>query len=330
MGKSKGNKSKYFKIATIAFVIVFLISGALLLLRIWEKQQGVFPVYDSEEITVEFNGNEYVLKENVESFLVMGLDKVSGELSSDSYNNNQSADFLMLFVFDNDLKKFSAIHINRDTMANINILGVNGNKVSSEVKQIALAHTYGNGKEISCRNTMDAVSEFLQDSKVNHYLSLKMDAVAVLNDLVDGVEVTVLDDFTGVDNTLVKGQKVTLMGEQALRYVQSRRGLEQDDNISRMERQKQYIGALYDKILQCVKSDEDFIASAALEMSEYMLSDRSVTQLQELAKKFTEYEFTGIQSIEGESKKGAEFMEFYADNDSVNKIVIDNFYKIQK
>lgn len=329
MGKNKDRKSRYFKYAAIVFAIVFFISGALLFLDVWEKQQGHFPVYDSEEITVEFNGAEYVLKENVESFLVMGLDKNSGSVVSDSYNNDQSADFLMLFVFDNDLKKFSAIQINRDTMTDVNILGVNGNKVDSEIKQIALAHTYGNGKEVSCRNTMDAVSGLLLDSKINHYISVTMDSVPVFNDLVGGVEITVLDDFKGVDDTLIKGQKVNLVGEQALHYVQSRRGLEQDDNISRMERQKQYMAALYDKTIRLVKEDKNFIIDASIKMSDYIVSDRSVNQLQELAKKFTEYEFVGIKSIVGESKKGEEFMEFYADNDSLTEIVVESFYKIR-
>jgi len=330
MGKNKGKKSKYFKYAAIAFAIVFFISGALLLLRFWEKQQGHFPAYDSEETTVEFNGQEYVLKENVESFLVMGLDKNSEAVTQDSYNNNQSADFLMLFVFDNDSKKFSAIQINRDTMTEVNILGVNGNKVSSATKQIALAHTYGNGKEISCRNTMDAVTKLLLDSKVNHYISVTMDSVPVFNDLVGGVEVTVLDDFTGVDDTLIKGQKVTLTGEQALRYVQSRRGLEQDDNISRMERQKQYIAALYDKTIERAQEDESFIVNSSVKMKDYIVSDRSINQLQELARKFTEYEFVGVRNIEGESKIGEQYMEFYADIDSLTEIVIDNFYQLKK
>ena len=75
MGKHKGKKSKIFKYAAIAFVIIFFISGALLFLDVWEKQQGRFPVYDSEEITVEFNGSKYILKDNVETVLVLGLDK---------------------------------------------------------------------------------------------------------------------------------------------------------------------------------------------------------------------------------------------------------------
>lgn len=328
MGKSTRNKSKYFKYAALVFVIIFFISGALLLLRIWDKRQGEFPVYDSEEIAVEFNGNEYILKENVESFLVMGLDKKADSADSDSYNNNRNADFLMLFVFDNTSKKFSAIQINRDTMTDVNILGVNGNRVDSAVKQIALAHTYGNGKEVSCRNTMDAVSHLLLDSKVNHYISFEVESVPIFNDLVGGVELTVLDDFSGVDNTLKKGQTVTLTGEQALTYVQSRKGLLADDNLSRMERQKQYINALYSKTIAAVKEDEDFIVEASLKLADYIVSDRSVTQLQEFTKKFTEYEFLGVRDLKGEAKKGEQFMEFYVDDNSVKEIVIENFYKL--
>lgn len=329
MGKSKRNKGKYFKYTALVFVVIFFISAALLLLRIWDKQQGEFPVYDSEEITIEFDGKEYTLKENIESFLVIGLDKNSDFVSSDSYNNDQSADFLMLFVFDNTAKKFSAIQINRDTMTDVNVLGVNGNKIDSTVKQIALAHTYGNGKEVSCRNTMDAVSGLLLDSKVNHYISVTMDSVPVFNDLVGGVEVTVLDDFIGVDDTLIKGQKVTLTGEQALKYVQGRKGLKEDDNLSRMKRQKQYINALYNETVEAVSLNEDFIVNASLKLADYIVSDRSVTQLRELAKKFTEYEFLGIHDIDGESKKGEDFMEFYVDENSVKEIVLENFYEVK-
>lgn len=327
MGKSKRNKSKYFKYAALMFVIIFFISAALLLLKIWDEQQGEFPVYESEDVAVEFNGKEYVLKENIESFLVMGLDKRSDLVELDSYNNNQSADFLMLFIFDNASKKFSAIQINRDTMTEVNVLGVNGNKIDSSVKQIALAHTYGNGKEVSCRNTMDAVSSLLLDTKVNHYISFSVDSVPVFNDLVGGVEITVLDDFTGVNDTLKKGQTLTLTGEQALTYVQSRKGLAEDDNLSRMERQKQYINALYNQTLRKVKEDENFIVDASLKLADYLVSDRSVIQLQEFTKKFTEYEFTGVCDIAGEAKKGEKFMEFHPDETSLKKVVIENFYK---
>ena len=94
-----------------------------------------------------------------------------------------------------------------------------------------------------------------------------------------------------------------------------------------MVRQEQFIKALHKKLGECIEADEEFIVNTSLKLSELIVSDRSVTQLQELTKKFNEYEFNGILSFEGESKLGKEFMEFYPDKDSVEKIVIDLFYK---
>ena len=286
-------------------------------------------ITDDEKSTneIEYNDETYVAKKNVEAFLVMGLDKIAGESESNSYNNDQQADFLMLFVFDNDAKTCTAIHINRDTIAEVSVLGLAGNKVYTVEQQIALAHTYGNGRKVSCRNVSDAVSDLLLGVKVNHYMSLKMDALQVFNDLVGGVEVEVLDDFSGIDEVLVKGERVTLMGEHALHYVRTREGLDDSSNSTRMKRQQQYINALYEKMQQVIAEDDEFIVDASLEMSDYITSDRSVTQLQELARKFNQYEFKGILSIDGESKLGEEFIEFYPDEDSIKDIVVSLFYE---
>lgn len=327
MRKTREHRRLFFRYTAIALVVVFLLSTALLLLGIWEKRQGSFPVFDVEETHVKYNGEQYVLNENVETFLVMGLDKFEGAATADSYNNDQQADFLMLLVFDNEAQECAAIHINRDTMANMSVLGVAGQKVGTVNKQLALAHTYGNGREVSCRNTADAVSELLLGMKVNHYISFTMDSIPTINDLVGGVEVTVLEDFTGIDDSLVKGEQMTLTGEQALHYVRTRYGLEDSSNSTRMQRQQQYLEALYAKLRQHVDADGEFIVEATLKMADYIVSDRSVTRLQELMKKFAEYEFTGIRSMEGENIMGEKFVEFYPEEDSIEKIVIDLFYK---
>ena len=324
------NSKIVLKIVTACLIIAFIASGVLLGLEIWDKNRGKFDEQHFGEEAVIYNGQEYVLKGNVETFLVMGLDKNTGTSSADSYNNDKQADFLMLLVFDDDAKKCSAIHINRDTMADIDVLGVAGDKIDIVKKQIALAHTYGNGKNISCQNTADAVSRLLKDVKVNHYISLSLDSVGVFNDLVGGVEVTVLDDFTGIDDTLIKGQKINLNGKQALNYVRERYGMEDSTNATRMKRQKQYLESLYAKTQEKMQSDSEFALKATTQMGDYIISDRSATQLQEIGKKLNEYEFCGILDIEGESKKGKEFIEFYPDDDAINKLVIDLFYEIKK
>lgn len=325
MRKTKSAKWVYLRscVAIVAILTMLFLVGC-------DKNKNKFSGEEKGTDEVEFNGETYVAKKNVESFLVLGLDKFEGEVSVDSYNNDQQADFVMLFVFDNDAKECTAVQINRDTIADVNVLDLAGNKVYTVKQQIALAHTYGNGGKVSCRNVSDSVSSLLMGVKINHYMSLKMDAFPVFNDLLGGVEVTVLDDFTGIDDTLVKGEKVTLTGEHALNYIRSRSGMEDGSNSSRMKRQQQYIKALYDKAQQVIAEDEKFIVESSHKMSEYLISDRSVTQLQTLAEKMSEYEFLGIRNIQGELVRGEQYMEFHPSENSLKGITTELFYDLKK
>lgn len=327
MGKKRNDKRKLMRGLAVALLAVFLLTGAFLLLELWEKRQSIFPEQKTENTVYEYNGVEYVKNKDVESFLILGLDKFEDAINNDSYNNDQRADFLMLLVFDNSEKKFTAVHLNRDTMVNMNVLGVAGQKIGTVNKQLALAHTYGNGRDVSCRNTADAVSELLNGVKVNHYLSITMDAVPILNDLLGGVEVTVLDDFSGIDDTLIKGETVTLHGDHALTYVRERYGLEDSSNSTRMVRQRQYMTAVYDKAMLKIENDDNFVIEASSKLADYIVSDRSINQLQEIAKKLSQYKFTEIETLEGESVVKDGLMEFRPDADSIDKIVFELFYK---
>lgn len=325
-----GDKRRYLKYIAVILAIIFVASVGFLGLELWDKQQDKFPQSDYIEAVTEFDGKEYKLKDNIETFMVLGLDKYEGESSADSYNNDRQADFLMLYVFDKENKSYSAISINRDTMTEVNILGIAGQKIDTVNKQIALAHTYGNGKEVSCRNTADALSLLFMGVKIDHYISVTMDAVPILNDLVGGVKLEILEDFGNIDNSLVKGETVTLNGEQALNYVRGREGIGDSTNASRMKRQKQYLDALTQRFAQKHKDDGEFIATAAAKISDYMISDRSVTQLEEIAKRISSYSHQSVIELEGTSKVGEKFMEFHPDKKALKKMVIDLFYQEKK
>lgn len=326
-------KSKTVKIVVISVVSAVVLITLLVLIAIFDKNLGLFPEQDQEEKTLEYNGEEYTLKDGVETFLVIGLDKNSGDITADSYNNNQQADFMMLMVFDNNSKTYSTIHINRDTMAEIEILGVEGNKVGTVNTQIALAHTYGKGGSISSLNTAKAVSNLLYDVKINHYMTLTLDSVSVMNDLVGGVTLEVLDDFTGIEGgeNLVKGETVKLTPEEALLYVQGRAGLEDNTNVDRMERQKQYLNSMRVELEKRIQTDNEFLADAVIKMSKHMESDCSTARLQEVGERMKSYEFVEVKDIEGESKVSSENkLEFYPDENALKKVVIDLFYVPKK
>ena len=85
--------------------------------------------------------------------------------------------------------------------------------------------------------------------------------------------------------------------------------------------------AVYDKAMLEIENDDNFVIEASSKLADYIVSDRSVNQLQEIAKKLSQYKFTEIETLEGESVVKDGLMEFHPDADSIAKIVFELFYK---
>lgn len=327
--KNMNSKKRYLKYIAVLLGVVFFVAAAFMILALWENRHDGFEDTGVEDDVLTYEGKEYVRKDQIETYLVLGLDRYEASDVSDAHGEGVQSDFLLLMVFDNETKQSSAIHINRDAMTKVNKLSIGGTfVVESYNQQIALAYNMvdDDNDKIRCRNTIDSVEYLLNGVKVNHYFALTMDAISASCDAVGGVEVTVLQDFTHVDEALAEGQTVTLTGEQALRYVRTRYGLEDSTNNTRMKRQQQYINALYDKTMSRIHGDESFIIEFVDAIDDYVVYDSSDQKMQKLFEKYDEYEFLGIRELEGESVKGEEFMEFYADEDATQKLVIDLFY----
>lgn len=332
MKKARIGKRTLLNALALFFLLVLLFSAGMLLINLWESGQNKFDDkgQGSLESSIEYDGKKYVLKDGMETFLFIGRDKFEESVNNSSYNNDQQADFLMLLVIDNESSSYVAVQINRDTMTDVNVLGVAGERIDTVKQQIALSHTYGNGREVSCRNTSDAVSALFENVRIDHYVSLTMDAVSIVNDSVGGVEVTVLDDFSGIDDTLIKDTKVTLKGDQALTYVRSRYGMDDSTNQNRMIRQRQYLNSLYNEFAKCAKDDDSFIVDLSLKLADHIISDCSANKLQKLFQKISEYELSDIVTIEGKASKGTKYMEFYPDEDKLKKLIVETFYTPKK
>lgn len=323
------SSKSYTKYLVILLGSIFLVAAAFLVLAIWESRQNDAPDTGREYGVLTYEGRDYVRNEQVETFLVIGLDRFADSNVSASHGTGVQADFLLLLAFNNQTKQCHAIQINRDAMTKVNKLAIGGTAVvDSYQAQIALAYNYVNddNDKIRCQNTVDSVESLLKGVNVNHYFALTMDAVGASSDVVGGVEVTVLDDFTGIDDTLIKGQTVKLNAEQALRYVRTRYGMEDSSNNARMARQQQYINAWYDQVMNKFSENENFAVELVDAMDDHVVYDSSEQKLQKLAEKFREYEFMGIQELDGETHVGEEFMEYYVDEDAALATVVELFY----
>ena len=270
---------------------------------------------------------EPMLREGIETVLIMGLDKYERPEETLGYTNKLQADFLLLLVLSEEEGRVDVLHLNRDTMTEIRRLGIGGGAAGTFVGQLALAHTYGSGGSDSCLNAVKAVSNLLGGIKIDHYMTLTMDAVGILNDLAGGVTVEVLDDMTGLDPALQKGATVTLKGDQALTYVRTRYGLSDSSNLHRMERQQQYLRGFYQRLAACRQEDPDFLTRALARVNDSFVSDCTVNQLDRLAKQVGELELGDFLTLEGEAVVGDTYMEFYPDPEALQETILRLFYK---
>ena len=320
-------------IAALTALTLLLLAG-LLLLHVWEEDAGAVksPVSGGagpEDALTIYNGAWYRPRKELETVLAIGVDQASVDEELYRAGKYEQSDFLLLLVLDKRNERCTAVHINRDTMTEIRVLDDDTNEFLGTInRQLSLAHTYGNRPEARCKNTVTAVSGLLYGIEIDHYLSLTMDGVVMLNDLAGGVTLEVMDDLTKLDPALIQGETVTLRGRQALTYVQVRMGLENPSNLHRMERQKQYLEALQKQFLSRTDVDEDFTISALLELNAYMASDCSVEQLSSLADTLADYGVTEYRTLEGEAVEGEKYMEYYVDEAAVRELVIELFYEL--
>ena len=329
----KTQETKKRPIGRIAAVAAILAAAAavLLLLHSWEtRRQNTEtpedPYVGQEESLTYYNGAWYARKE-LETVLVMGVDKYAAQTSGDNYNQQQQADFLLLLVLDRKAGVCTALPLNRDTMTEITALGLAGERVGTFTGQLALAHTYGSGGLDSARNTGRAVSSLLYGVDIDHVMAFTMDAVPVLTDAVGGVPVLVEDDFSAMTDQLPMGQEVTLRGDLALTFVRGRGGMGgEKTNLNRMARQSVYLQGLYSQ-LQSAAQNEGFLTQLLLELSPYLDTDCTAARLNDLYQTVAQGQLEVLDAPAGEAVVGSEFMEFYVDEDALQQTVIDLFYE---
>lgn len=311
-------------IALLLAVLILLLVVVYSAFRIIDGDDSLQPETTSTK-TIERDGKQYFPRQDITVFLIMGIDKEGRVESSGSYNNDGAADVVALAVFDEKDETYTLLCLNRDTMLTMPVLGIGGKPAGTTVAQLALSHTYGSGLQDSCLNTKKAVSDFLYGLHIDYYVSVNMDAIAILNDAVGGVTVNVTDDFSDIDPTITKG-KVTLNAEQALNFVRTRQGLGDQMNVSRMERHKEYLNGFFTALGTKIDQSDTFVLSTYRNVSDYMVSDCTPDTLAALTTRYYNYTLKEIVSPEGENRKGEEYMEFYADEKSLDKLILRLFY----
>ena len=281
--------------------------------------------------SLTYDGQEYPIKPHLQTVLLIGTDALEAyeektEGVKPFYNYHQ-ADFLTLVVLDTENNTAEILQLNRDTMTDVPWLDVLGNYGGTEFKQLCLAYNYGDGGMKSCRNTVSAVSGLLFDAPIDHYIQIPMTAIGALNDVVGGVPVTIEEDMTAIDPAFTEGAAVWLDGVQAENFVRARMGLENDTNLARMKRQRQYLDSFQKRAREAFHSDSEFMVKLLEKLSEFLQSDLTAQQLSDLLTRLDTCEISPIRYAEGELKTGERYYEFYPEEGSLWAMVKQAYCK---
>ena len=289
-----------------------------------EQEQAVW-----QEDWIKYNGKVYTYKKDIMTFLIMGIDKNTDAVEVAEGQHGGQADALFLVVADQQEKAVKIIGINRNTMMDIDFYDKNGAYVITGPGQICIQHGFGNGVEESCEYQKKAVRNLFYDLPIHGYAAVNMSAISTINDAVGGVDVIVLDDVTAKDKSLVKGNRVHLMGESAFWYVKYR-----DTDIfasadMRLERQKQYLKAFVAKAKEAVRRDPAVALELYNRIRPQIVTDISADEVVYLAATLKDYRFEegNLYTLKGETVKGKKFEEFYVDEDALYQLIIEVFYE---
>ncbi len=306
---------------TVLLLLALMVFSIAQMLRGGNRSDSVD---DAESKTLEIDGVKYFPKQDINVFLLIGVDKEGKAEDSHSYRNDGEADMIALLIFNESEKTYSILCLNRDTMLDMPTIGLGGKYAGKAYGQLALSHTYGSGLKDSCENVRATVSEFLYGLEIDNYISLTMDAVAILNNSVGGVTVNVTDEFP--EETGIEKGTVTLFGKQALDFVRTRQDVGDQLNVSRMKRQEEYMKGFMDSLKRTLDSNDSFIIGAYKDLSEYMVTDCSLDAMSAFVGRYSDYEFREIVSPVGENTVGEKYMEFRVDPKELEGLVIRLFY----
>ena len=285
------------------------------------------PAEDGADYDVVYKGEKYVYNDDMITLLLLGIDKTTKvEPAKDGISGGQS-DAIFLVTLNPDTKIMDVIAIPRDSIAKIWVYDKNGNFVQTGKAQICLQHGYGDGMELSNERAVNAISNLMYGIPIHSCTSINMGAVGMLNDAVGGVTLESLETFDYAGYSYVKGQTITLKGNQAYEYLHYRDKSRHNTASERLARQKQYINLFIDKAISAAKEDLGVVTDVYNIIKDYTVTDLSLDEMVYLASEVVTYDFGEIYSLTGTLDTSRKYERFYLDEAALQDLIIKKFYQ---
>ena len=279
--------------------------------------------------TIIVDGVSWQEKPAVTTLLVAGIDKPNAKETSSETNfrDGGQADFLLLFAIDHTDRKIHRFQLERDTMAEIDILGVFGNEVGTRTEQLCLAHRYGATPEDNAKYTIRAVERLLGGVEIDSWYMIDYAAMADLNDALDGIPVDIAFDMTSVNPAWTVGSHITLHGSEAEDYVRARMSVGSGTNEERMIRQNTFMSAAITRMKEKTMDDLHFAENLFRKLDQYSVTNMTIKWLSDELYNSKDYEILPVDHPAGEYQiSSAGYMEFHMKESAAIDWILNHLY----
>ncbi len=297
-----------------------------------------------EDNWVAIGDKVYAYDTDCVNLLFLGVDKPGNLDEETDFENWESGqtDAVFLVSLNPTRKKVSVVGIPRNSMVNIDIYDEENHKIDTVFDQICLQYAFAGGGQPGLERVEKSVSELCYGLPVHGAFAIGYDAVSVINDMAGGVDVEVLETFQTTKRKFVKGENLHLNGQLALAYVRGRNFGQLGSPTLRLQRQKQYLIALMDKVRGEIKKNPMLVKDMYGAVSSYMNTNVTIDEVVYLAAQSVDYSFgeNSFYLLQGEDKAveiekedlrpGEEaepfYDDYYLDENSVKEVMLEVFY----
>ncbi|MDO4306344.1 MAG: LCP family protein [Eubacteriales bacterium] len=318
------------RIAKAAVIIIAMLVTGILLFWMYEDNRkdakSGTEAADAEHQyrRIHVDGADYQYNTDLITVLLMGIDTSGEDMTGQS-------DFISLAVFDRGNKCIKLIEISRDSMVDVRVFDAVGNDRGWNRQHLTLAYAFAGGKEKGCLMTQEAVSRMFHGIPIVYYTAGNLSALPAFHNLVGELNVQIPDDsLEYLDESFKEGTSLTLTSENVELFVRSRDIEREYSNTGRMRRQEIYMKAYLEKLKTLLAEDFSGTVSRMEAVFSNTMTNIGLSEVSSFAEMAMEYQFDPEQdcyTVQGTDHSGEYHDEFHVDEEALQQLVLQIFYK---
>ena len=325
---TKKKRNTYIGMVIIVILVIAL-AGSLIYINSTKKKVNTKD-HSSDYHEVTYQGKKYRYNSSVISILLLGIDKTKKD--KNRATSQGQSDAMEMLLLDRSTKKLKLLTIPRDCMTPIESFDGSGESLGWDKNHINLAYAFGDDEESGCMHAMQAVSKMLYNVPISYYGAMDMDNLDALQNIVGDLKVKV------PNNTLVKvegwkkGDVITINARNVEKYVRTRNTDVAFSNETRMERQRSYFQAYYEKLKVLLKKDFNGTVSKMYSLVEHVTTNISYDNLETFGNYVLDYSFDdgSYYTIPGHYVSSDLYDEYTLDQTALHKQVITLYYQAEE